>query len=231
MTDTKSPFTPRLYSFLRELSANNNRQWFNANKERYITDVRNPMLDFIVMMQEPLSKISKYITADPRPVGGSMFRIYRDTRFSRDKSPYKTHAACHFRHSVGEGVHTIGFYLHLDPEENVVGGGIWLPPTPILNLIRQRIDSHREAWGRVVNDPGFRERFVSLDGEQLKRVPRDFDPDHPFADDLRLKSLVVGTSPTIKQVTSPGFIDYVTGVYQAMSPLMAFLAAALELDW
>src|SRR5262249_17068758 len=91
-------FTPRLFAFLRELKANNSREWFQANKARYVEDVQQPMLRFIADFAAPLARISRNLEADPRPVGGSMFRIHRDTRFARDKSPYKTHLAAHFRH-------------------------------------------------------------------------------------------------------------------------------------
>ena len=226
-----SPFTPRTYRFLRELSANNNRQWFNDGKERYISDVRDPMQQFIILMQEPLRKISKYIAADPRPVGGSMFRIYRDTRFSKDKTPYKTHAACHFRHRNSRDVHTLGFYLHIGPTENILGGGVWRPSTASSNLIRRSIAEKSDQWRQAITAEAFAQHFDGVSGDQLKRVPRDFDPDHPFAHDLRRKDFVASAQLTNKQVTSPDFVPYAAEVFGAMAPLMSFLAGALGLDW
>ena len=231
MNATPSPFTPELYRFLGELSAHNERLWFNANKERYLRDVRDPMSQFIVMIQEPMRKVSKHIRVDPRTVGGSMFRIYRDTRFSKDKTPYKTHAACSFRHSGGDDVHSVGYYMHVGPEENFVGGGVWRPPTATARLIRARIAAYPDPWRRATTSREFRRHIAELGGEQLKRVPREFDPDHPLGDDLRRKDFVASARLTDQQVTGPGFIDEVISIYRAMGPFMAFLAEALGLAW
>jgi uncharacterized protein (TIGR02453 family) len=231
MTTTRSPFSRRLYQFLNELSENNRRPWFEANKERYISEVRDPMSEFIIAMQEPLHRISPHLNADPRPTGGSMFRIYRDTRFSKDKTPYKTHAACHFRHRARNDVHSIGYYMHLGPGGNALGGGVWRPVTAGANMVRRHIAENTDEWRKILNGTIFKRHFSEIEGEQLKRVPREFDPEHPFADDLRRKDFVVGTNPTNKQVTSPDFIAYATEIYSAMAPFMAFLAAALELEW
>ena len=122
-----SHFTPALFDFLAELAENNNRDWFQANRERYENDVREPMIEFIADFAERLETISQHMVADPRRSGGSMFRIYRDTRFSRDKSPYKTNVGAHFRHEVGREVHGPGFYLHLQPGHVFAAAGIWRP--------------------------------------------------------------------------------------------------------
>src|SRR5262249_43032298 len=119
-------FSPATFKFLRELEANNRREWFNANKERYLRDARDPMLEFIAAFAPRLRKISARFVADPSPSGGSMFRIYRDTRFSKDKSPYKTHVAAHFQHaSSGEEMMAPGFYVSLAPGECFMGAGLW----------------------------------------------------------------------------------------------------------
>ena len=224
-------FSPDLYRFFDELSAHNTRQWFNANKARYLEVVRDPLSRFIADMQAPLRGISAHIVADPRPVGGSMFRIYRDTRFSKDKTPYKTHAAAHFRHIVGRDVHGPGFYFGIGPDENTVGGGIWRPETAGSRQIRQRIADHPGEWGKIVGSKAFKARFGELQGESLKRVPREFDPDHPFGNDLRRKDIVAAVSLTRKQVTGAGLVEEMIGIYAAMSPLMAFIAKALGLPW
>src|SRR5688572_21278461 len=125
-------FTPRLFQFLRELKANNDRSWFQANKGHYESDVKQPLLEFIADFGPPLREISEHFDADPGPVGGSLFRIYRDTRFSRDKTPYKTHAAAHFRHERGKDVHAPGFYLHLEPDNVFAACGIWHPDSDTL---------------------------------------------------------------------------------------------------
>jgi uncharacterized protein (TIGR02453 family) len=232
MATSPSPFSPDSFHFLEELIANNNRQWFEANKERYIADVREPLSQFIVMMQDPLHRISKHIHVDPRPTGGSMFRIYRDTRFSKDKTPYKTQAACHFRHGNRTDAHGLGFYMHFGPNGNTVGGGVWRPPASVANLIRSRIVEHSDEWRRALGGKAFRRHFPDgIQGEQLKRVPRNFDPDNSFANDLRRKDFFVGANPSARQVISSGYIEYVAEVYAAMVPMMAFIASALGLRW
>ena len=120
-------FTPVLFEFLSDLSENNNREWFQANKDRYERDVRDRLVQFVADFDSRLTEISPHMVADPRPSGGSVFRIYRDVRFSKDKSPYKTNAAIHFRHEVGRKVHGPGFYLHLQPGSVFTGAGIWRP--------------------------------------------------------------------------------------------------------
>lgn len=232
MAASKSPFSPGLFHFLEELIDNNNRQWFEAHKERYITDIREPMSEFITMMQEPLHRISKHIKVDPRPTGGSMFRIYRDTRFSKDKTPYKTQAACHFRHGNRTDAHGLGFYMHIGPKGNMAGGGVWRPPAAVANSIRARIAENPDEWRKAIGGTAFKKYFPDgIQGEQLKRVPRDFDPEHPLADTLRRKDFFVGSKITDKQVVSPGLVERISEIYTAMAPMMGFIAAALGLKW
>lgn len=226
-----SIFNRRLYLYLEELSQNNNRLWFNDNKDRYVNDVRNRLSQFIVDMSPQLAKISSHIVADPRPMGGSMFRIYRDTRFSKDKTPYKTHAAVHFRHVVKKDVHGPGLYFHIGPEGNSIGGGIWHPPTPVTRDIRLYIDDHQKQWRAITWDATFVELFGEVQGDRLKRVPREFDADHPLGDILRLKDFYAMKSISRKEVTSARLIEEVTATYEALSPLMAFLSKAVGLGW
>ena len=224
-------FDRKLYQFLEELSQNNNRGWFNDNKDRYINDVRDRLSQFIVEMSPKLAKISRHIVADPRPMGGSMFRIYRDTRFSKDKTPYKTHAAVHFRHVVEKDVHGPGLYFHIGPQGNSVGGGIWHPPTPIVRNIRLYIDGHQQKWRSITQAPTFTGLFGEVQGDRLKRVPREFDADHPLGDTLRLKDFYAMKSIARKDVTATGLVEEVTAVYAAISPLMSFLSKAVGLGW
>ena len=127
---TTEPITVALFDFLRDLRDNNDREWFAANKGRYVTDVRDPMLGFIADFAAPLAEISPHFVADPRANGGSLFRIYRDTRFSRDKTPYKTNVGAHFRHAAGKDAHAPGFYLHLEPGMCFAACGVWRPDRP-----------------------------------------------------------------------------------------------------
>ncbi len=144
-------FPKDFFRFFDELQLNNNRDWFTANKPRYVESVVNPISHFIVCMAPRLAEISPHYVADPRPHGGSMFRIYRDTRFSKEKTPYKTHAGVQFRHEAGKDAHAPGFYVHLARDELFFGGGIWQPPGPQLNRIRDYIADNSRSWARIVN--------------------------------------------------------------------------------
>src|SRR6185436_18365204 len=143
-------FSASLFSFLRDLKRHNTREWFAANKARYVEHVEAPMLRFIAAVGEQLPSISSAYVADPRRSGGSLYRIYRNTRFSADKTPYKTHTAAHFRHrAASKTQETPGFYLHLSPNDNFAGGGIYHPEMPTLTRIRQRIVAEPRDWARV----------------------------------------------------------------------------------
>lgn len=215
-------FTPALFDFLRELAKNNNREWFTENKERYEAVVKTPFLDFISDFGAKLTTISKHLVADPRPIGGSMFRVYRDTRFSKDKTPYKTHASAHFQHEGMSGgprnetVHTPGFYLHLEPGSVFLAGGLWRPPAPIANLVRRRIDENRAEWRHAVSR-------LTLEGDSLVRPPPGFDTEHPLIVDLKRKDFIATTNFTEKAAVSPSFLDDVADACRLASPMMAIL--------
>jgi uncharacterized protein (TIGR02453 family) len=224
-------FTPQLFAFLRDLEAHNERDWFKANQERYEEHVREPALEFITDFAGPLKKISPHFVADARTVGGSLFRIQRDTRFSKDKTPYKTHTGMHFRHYLTrENVHAPGFYLHLEPGACYAGVGLWRPSTADANAIRSAIVAEPGRWKRVAHGARFREVY-SLDGESLKRPPRGFDPDHPLLDDLRRKDFIAGTKLTQRQVTAGDFLEFYAGLCRRASPFMKFLAEAVGVDF
>ena len=153
-------FTPALFAFLRDLKANNDREWFNENRERYLADLRDPCLRFIADFGAPLMAVSPHFRADPRPSGGSLFRIHRDIRFSKDKSPFKTAAGLHFRHENGRDAHTPGFYLHLEPGGCFMGVGLWRPDTATLRLVRERLVADPQAWEGAVGARAFRSVFA-----------------------------------------------------------------------
>ena len=171
-------FDRELFRFLKGLRANNDRDWFKHNRQRYEAHVRQPLLGFIVGFSPLLAKISGHFSADPRPVGGSMFRIHRDTRFAKDKSPYKTMAAAQFRHEQGKDVHAPGFYVHLEPGACFVGIGIWRPEGPIVRQIRDAMVDDPDAWLDAARAEPFSSRYA-LEGERLKRPPRGYDPESP----------------------------------------------------
>ena len=144
---------PELFAFLRELGAHNDRAWFAANRARYDDHVRDPLLCFIADFGPRLAEISPQFVADPRPAGGSLFRIHRDTRFSRDKAPYKTNAGVQFRHAAGRDAHAPGFYLHLEAGEVFAAAGLWHPGPTELGKVRDAIVERSEEWGRLVAAP------------------------------------------------------------------------------
>ena len=219
-------FTQDYFSFFEQLISHNERAWFQANKPFYESAVADQLTAFIQAMAPHLAEISPHIVADPRRNGGSMFRIYRDTRFSKDKTPYKTHGAVQFRHALGKDVHAPGFYFHASPSECVIGSGIWRPAGEDLKKIRGFIAEYPKKWAVARDDAGFRAEFT-LHGESLKRPPRDFPADHPMVEDLKRKDFVAMKSFTPPEVTAPGFVEEVARAYAAASPFMAFLCKAL----
>ncbi|MDE2914489.1 MAG: DUF2461 domain-containing protein [Paracoccaceae bacterium] len=217
---------PTLFAFLRELRINNEREWFEANKDRYRAEVRDPMLAFISAFAKPLSEISPHFVADPRPNGGSLFRIYRDIRFSRDKTPYKTNAGAHFRHAAGRDAHAPGFYLHIEPGGCFAGCGIWHPDKTALQAIRAAIDEHGDEWIRITGTRSFRETF-RIAGSSLKRPPRGYDATHPLIDDLKRKDFIALTNLAESDVTRPGFLDRFASIARTGSKFAGFLCRAV----
>ena len=218
-------FSPALFDFLRDLRQHNDREWFNANKRRYQEDVQEPALAFIADFAPRLEAISPHFVADPRPVGGSLFRIYRDTRFAKDKSPYKTHTGIQFRHERGRDVHAPGFYLHLEPGSVFVGAGIWRPDTATLASIREAIDSRPERWTQARDESRIGETF-ELEGDSLKRPPSGYDASHPLLDDLKRKDFIAVATLEEETVTSPGFADELGATLRTASPFVRFLCEA-----
>ena len=228
---TSSPhFTPALFEFLSELADNNNREWFQDNKARYERDVRDALVQFVSDFGDRLREISPHMVADPRLSGGSVFRIYRDVRFSKDKSPYKTNAGVHFRHEVGREVHGPGLYLHLQPGFVFAGAGIWRPNSSTVGKIRGAIVANPDRWKGIVNDGKFRSVY-RLEGESLKRAPRGIDPDHPLIDHLKLKSFVATTSFTEEDACSLDFIDVYANACAVAAPFSEFLTTSVGLNW
>ena len=229
MTES-SHFTPALFEFLADLSENNNRDWFQANRDRYERDVGEPMIEFIADFAQRLERISPHMVADPRRSGGSMFRINRDTRFSPDKSPYKTNVGAHFRHEVGRDVHGPGFYLHLQPGQVFAAAGIWMPDSATLLKIREAVAANPVRWESIVNENSFASTFT-LEGDSLKRAPGGFDPDHPLIETLKLKSFAVTTVFDQEVACSNRFIDTYADTCRIAAPFSEFLTKAVGLDW
>ncbi len=191
--------------------------------------MREPLLALTAALQDPLAGISPSILAIPKKQGGSLFRIHRDVRFSRDKSPYKTAAALQFRHEMGRDVHAPGFYLHLEPGRVFAGAGMWRPPRGALEAVRSAIDERPEAWRRArraVERAGWR-----LDGGALRRMPRGWPADHPDAEDLKRTDLVVTFDLTEAEACEPGFAARFIELCRGATPLLAFACEALGIPW
>jgi uncharacterized protein (TIGR02453 family) len=222
-------FTKATFQFLTDLAANNDRDWFKAHKDRYEDAVREPARRFIVDFAPSLKTISPHFRADPRSVGGSLFRIYRDTRFSKDKSPFKTYTGIQFRHDSGKDAHAPGFYLHLEPGSVFVGVGTWHPDSGALRRIRERLLEDGPGWERAIGEP-FRSTF-ELSGDSLVRAPRGFDPEHSLVEDLKRKDFI-GVAPLSEsRVIRRDFPERFAEMCRTGAPLVKYLCRALEVPF
>lgn len=216
---------PTLFQFLEELAANNERAWFQANKERYEQLVRDPVLALIEAMRPGMRAISPNLVVDARPIGGSLMRVHRDTRFSKDKRPYKTNVGVHFGIGTVKPGCSPGFYLHLATDECFAGGGLYHPAPPALSRIREAIVEREKDWEKVLASG------IELHGEALKRAPAGFDPQHRHVESLKQKSFTTAEVLTRKCVCSPHFLEDLLGRFRRMTPLMEFLSASLDFVW
>jgi len=225
--------------FLKDLAANNNRDWFNDNKSRYEDHVVAPAFAFIEAMAPRLESITPYFLALTGKQGGSLMRIYRDTRFGHNRLPYKTNIGIHFRHEQAKDVHAPGFYVHIQPSTApgdygstgpFIGVGIWRPPADALKMIRDRIADKPKDWLKARDDAWFRAAF-ELEGDTLKRPPRGFDAEHPCIEDLKRKDFV-GTRPVkVTQTKSASFVDDCAQAFEAAGPFMRFLCQATSVPY
>jgi len=221
-------FTNKTFIFLKDLDGNNDREWFKANRDRYESDVREPALDFIEDFADMLYKISPHFVADARKQGGSLFRLHRDTRFSKDKTPYKTHTGMQFRHvATKDDVHAPGFYLHLEPGECWAGIGLWQPSTADALKIRTAIAENPANWKKAAYAKRFTDTFELSDGKKLQRPPKGFDPEHAHVEDLKRRDFTAGRRLNQKQVTSEGFIDDYAAMCRTAGPFVKFLTEAV----
>jgi uncharacterized protein (TIGR02453 family) len=225
-----SPFGPGLMRFLRDLDANNNRAFFEANKDRYEEQVRGPALDFIRAIAPHIEKLSPHLVASDKKVGGSLMRIYRDVRFSKDKTPYKTNVGIQFRHEEGKDVHAPGLYLHIDPKEIFLGAGMWRPDSDALKGVRASILENGAAWKRVRDNKAFRSVW-NFEGDSLKRAPRGYDEDHPLIEDLKRKDHIAVVRLGKGDVTQPDFVKQVADHFKKAKGLMAWQAKAIGLPF
>ena len=230
VTVEEASFTPELFAFLRDLAKNNDREWFAANKARYVAEVQEPALAFVEDVGVRLPEVSRNFVADARPSGGSLFRIYRDVRFSKDKSPYKTNIGIQFRHAQSRDVHAPGFYLNLEPDRVFMACGLWHPDRDTLHAIRTSIAAKPGRWRAVVEAPPFTERF-RLSGESLKRPPAGFDKDHELIEDLKRKDFIAYVDLTEAEVTAPDFLDHFLALCGDAGPFMRHLCDSARVPY
>ena len=217
-------FHPELFDFLRQLKRHNDRDWFAKSKSRYQQVIVEPALLFIGGFAPHLAKLSPFFAADPRPARGSLFRIYRDTRFSPDKRPFKTHVGIRFSHGSGKDAHAPVFYLHLEPENCFAAAGVWHPDNRALTRIRTAIAEQPERWAKA-------RRKLELEGDSLTRPPHGYDPKHPFIEDIKRKDFVASVAFSDRQVCGSAFMKDFVAACRAMVPLVEFTTKALGLKF
>ncbi len=223
-------FTTQGLSFLEELDKHNNRVWFHENKNRYEDLIRTPALNFINDIENDLDHISPHFLAIAKKVGGSLMRVHRDVRFSKDKSPYKTNIGIQFRHEMGRDVHAPGFYLHVEPDDCFIGVGIWRPDAEALGKIRDSIIERDKFWLDAINDKAFKKNF-ELSGDSLKTAPRGYDKNHTLIHDLRRKDFIAVSRVADKTVLSKSFKSFVIKRFTETEAYMQFLCKSLSLRY
>lgn len=210
--------------FLRQLKKNNSRDWFARHKREYEEFVKLPMQCLIATLHEPMSKMAPEFEINPKR---SLFRIYRDTRFSKDKTPYKTHVSAIF-HLKGRWEESAGYYVHIAPGDCYLGGGIYMPNGPQLKKIRTAIAQQPQKFRSIVENKNFEKRFKKLEGSKLQRNPQGFPADHPMIEWLKFKQFFSGISWEEAECYSPKFVDKIISVYSELLPLIRFLNEALR---
>jgi uncharacterized protein (TIGR02453 family) len=223
-------FRRSLIDFLEQLANHNERPWFDANRDRYEREVLVPCMEFIRAFQPRLKRISPFFVASDRRVGGSLMRVYRDTRFAKDKTPYKTNVGIQFRHEHGRDVHAPGFYVHIAPEECFLALGLWRPDRETLAAVRQHLLQWPDKWRRACRKKESCDQF-ELEGESLKRPPRGFPADHPLLADLMRTDYIAVANLKEKDILARDFADRVAGGFAASRPFMRFLCDALKMPF
>ncbi|MEM1089632.1 MAG: TIGR02453 family protein [Pseudomonadota bacterium] len=223
-------FTKDTFQFLNQLRRNNNKAWFDDNRERYHEQVRDPFLKLIKDFNPRLATVSEHYHGVEKAHGGALFRIYRDTRFSKDKTPYKSWAGARFTHREAGRNGAPIYYLHVQPGNVFFAAGLWRPPGPMINQIRTFLHNNPGAWTKLRDNKTFKRTF-SWGGEQLKRTPRGYDADHPLADDLRRKDFVVSASLSEAQAISSSFLTVLQRRCEQSASLMDYLCASLDLEF
>ena len=223
-------FSKATLDFLDELAANNERAWFEENKPRYEALVREPALAFIEAMAPELAKFAPHFRAEPRKMGGSLMRVFRDTRFARDKRPYKTNIGIRFRHELGKDVHAPGFYLHIATDGCFLGVGCWHPEADVLGRIRDLIAAEPGRWFKARDDKKFAAQW-ELSGESRNRPPRGYAANHPSIADLKYKDFVAMAPLGFAEATGAGLVKLASKRFAATAPFMKFLCDAIGVQY
>lgn len=226
----KTYFSPKTFSFFQQLKRNNTREWFDLNKSKFEADVREPFQSLIADLAAPLAKISTHFVADPRKQGGSLFRLHRDTRFSKDKTPYKTWSGARCFHERARQVAAPSFYLHIAPDDCFIGGGLWHPEPDTLKKLRSFLEENPASWIKATQSKSFRSHYEFW-GDSLVRPPRGFDPNHPLIEDLKRKSLAAGTAISQDIVLGDALLEHVVDHFKRLAPMIDYLCAALDLEF
>ena len=215
-----SAFPTEGLKFLRSLKRHNNREWFQKHKDIYEHSIKGPMEDLISALAGDFARFAPEMVATPK---ASAYRIYRDTRFSKDKSPYKTHVAAIFPREGLSKHEGAGFYLHISPSELLIAGGLYMPMPEDLNAVRRRIAEDPASLRKVIGAAQFKRLFGSVDGERLSRVPKGFSADHPAADYLKFKQYLVARTLPATAATAPSFYRTVVETFRGMAAFIRFL--------
>ncbi|WP_147652330.1 DUF2461 domain-containing protein [Vulcaniibacterium gelatinicum] len=224
-------FTDAGFRFLRALARHNERAWFHAHKHEYEAHVRAPFQRLLTDLQPALAQVSAHYRADPKPLGGSLFRIQRDTRFANDKSPYKTWQGARLFHARGREVEAPSFYIHFEPGQCFVGAGLWHPQPDTLRRVRQCIVDNPASWRTATHAPAFRRRYTLDDSENLVRAPRGYPADFEFLDDLKRRNYVAWRELSDATVLGPRLRQTLEADLAALAPFMDYLCAALDLEF
>ena len=228
-SQTELAFTAASLDFLKQLALNNSRDWFKAHQEEYENKVRTPALRFIEQIQPDIVAISPRLTAVAKKVGGSLMRPQRDSRFSNDKTPYKTNVGIQFRHFQGKDVHAPGLYLHIAEDGCFIAAGIWHPESKVLNAIRTCIDENPNGYKKALHTLT-NQGFV-MDGDSLTRPPKGFGKHHPMLNELKRKDFIALKPIPFERLCQADAARYCAEQFAHCSQLMAYLCFALELDF
>ena len=213
-------FPPEARRFLGDLRSNNRREWFRPRKADYERHVREPLIELVGELGAALAEHSPGYLRDSRK---SVYRIYRDIRFTKDKSPYKTHAAAVFPPVGLDRHHGAGFYFHFSPEDLLIGGGVYAPDSPSLLRIRQQIAADPSRLRSILSEDRFVRTFGELEGAKLKRIPRGFPADHPAADLLKHKQFLAGASLSAREIEKRSIGPLIDRHFRTLSPLLEYL--------